>query len=142
LKSYYGDFDGVEVEMTTFVIDGTEDEEAPFVVPKYMLMFASPVFQRMFAYEMTEKTTGKVKIKDTTPEEFGDFLKAISPKQEHPNREFDWKIGMSSHSHPHNPHFCSIECFCFAEVGRPIPVSIVARPLRGTSDELSGNSTD
>jgi hypothetical protein len=37
---------------------------------------------------MTEKSTGKVDIKDTNPDEFGDFLKAISPKQEHPNREF------------------------------------------------------
>jgi hypothetical protein len=42
----------------------------------------------MFINEMTEKTSGKVEIKDTDPGEFGDFLKAISPKQEHPNREF------------------------------------------------------
>jgi hypothetical protein len=41
------------------------------------------------ANEMTEKKTSKVEIKDTSPEEFGDFLKAISPKQEHPNREFN-----------------------------------------------------
>jgi hypothetical protein len=41
----------------------------------------------MFAYEMTEKTTRKVDIKDTNPEEFGDFLKAISQKQENPNRK-------------------------------------------------------
>jgi hypothetical protein len=36
---------------------------------------------------MTEKATSEVKIEDTNAEEFGDFLKAISPKQEHPNRE-------------------------------------------------------
>jgi hypothetical protein len=42
----------------------------------------------MFAAEMTEKATGEVKIEDTNAKEFGDFLKAISPKQEHPNREF------------------------------------------------------
>jgi hypothetical protein len=41
----------------------------------------------MFASEMTEKSTGKVDIKDTPPGEFSDFLKAISPKQEHPNRK-------------------------------------------------------
>jgi hypothetical protein len=40
----------------------------------------------MFTHEMTEKKTGKVVIEDTNPEEFGDFLKAISPKQEHPTR--------------------------------------------------------
>jgi hypothetical protein len=51
-------------------------------------MLASPVFQRMFANPMTEKATGKVEIKDTNPEEFGHFLKAISPKQELPNRQF------------------------------------------------------
>jgi hypothetical protein len=42
----------------------------------------------MLASEMTEKSTGKVEIEDTNAEEFGDFLKAISPKQELPNREF------------------------------------------------------
>jgi hypothetical protein len=41
----------------------------------------------MFTAEMTEKATGEVKIEDTNAEEFGDFLKAISPKQEHPNRK-------------------------------------------------------
>jgi hypothetical protein len=40
----------------------------------------------MFTHEMTEKTSGKVEIKDTTPKEFGDFLKTISPKPEHPTR--------------------------------------------------------
>jgi hypothetical protein len=34
------------------------------------------------------KSTDKIEIKDTNPDEFGDFLKAISPKQEHPNRKF------------------------------------------------------
>jgi hypothetical protein len=52
-------------------------------------MRVSPVFQRMFSTEMTEKAMGKVdEIKDTNPQEFGDFLKAISPKQELPNRKF------------------------------------------------------
>jgi hypothetical protein len=83
LESYYGDYEGVET--VTLSIAGTE---ASFKIPKYILMFESPVFKRMFINEMTEKTSGKVEIKDTNPEEFGDFLKAISPKQEHPNREF------------------------------------------------------
>jgi hypothetical protein len=86
LEPYYGDYEGVET--VTLCVAGTENEdETSFIVPKYALMFASPVFRRMFIDEMTEKTTGKVDIKDTNPEEFGDFLKAISPKQEHPNRE-------------------------------------------------------
>jgi hypothetical protein len=68
-------------------IAGNQDEEAlQLVVPKVDLMRSSPVFRRMFLNEMTEKATNKVEIKDTNPEEFGDFLKAISPKQEHPNR--------------------------------------------------------
>jgi hypothetical protein len=62
-------------------------KEASYVVPKYALMFASPVFKRMFANGMTEKSSGKLVIEDTNPEEFSDFLKAISPKQEHPTRE-------------------------------------------------------
>jgi hypothetical protein len=69
-------------------IRGFNSKEASFIVPKYVLVQASPVFQRMFANEMTEKASGKVVIEDTNAEEFGDFLKAISPKQEHPNRQF------------------------------------------------------
>jgi hypothetical protein len=89
LEYYYGDYEGVDT--VTLSIAGTEtNKETSFVVPKYALMFASPVFCRMFAYEMTEKTTGKVEIKDTNPDEFGDFLKAISPMQEHPNRKIFW----------------------------------------------------
>jgi hypothetical protein len=84
LEPYFGDYEGIETVKLSIV--GTK--EASFVVPKYALMFASPVFQRMLTHEMTEKKTGKVEIKDTNPEEFGDFLKAISPKQEHPNRGF------------------------------------------------------
>jgi hypothetical protein len=42
----------------------------------------------MFANDMTEMRTSKVEIKDTNPKDFGDFLKAISPKQENPNRNF------------------------------------------------------
>jgi hypothetical protein len=96
LESYYGEYEGVET--VTLSIAGTEtDEKTSFVVPKYVLMFASLVFRRMFIDEMTEKTTGKVDIKDTNPEEFGDFLKAISPKQEHPNREFNVEIKCSSY---------------------------------------------
>jgi hypothetical protein len=81
-SSYYGEFEGIE-KVTLCVIG---PHKASFVVPKLDLIRASPVFQRMFANEMTEKETGKVEIKDTNPEEFGDFLKAISPKQQHPNR--------------------------------------------------------
>jgi hypothetical protein len=82
-SSYYGDFEGINIPMVTLCVN-----KASFVVPKIDLIRASPVFQRMFANEMTEKASSKVKIKDTNPEEFGDFLKAISPKQQHPNREF------------------------------------------------------
>jgi hypothetical protein len=85
LESYYGNLEGVET--VTLCVAGTDNKNTSFLVPKYVLLNASPVFQRMFANEMTEKTTGKVNIKDTNPEEFGDFLKAISPKQEHPNRK-------------------------------------------------------
>jgi hypothetical protein len=75
--------------MVTLRICGTDGEvAASFTIPKLYLVNASPVFHRMFTAEMTEKATGEVKIKDTTAEEFGDFLKAISPKQEHPNRQF------------------------------------------------------
>jgi hypothetical protein len=77
LESYYGDYEGVET--ITLCIAGTENEETSFVVPKYVLMNASPVFRRMLINEMTEKSTGKVYIKDTNSTEFGDFLKAISP---------------------------------------------------------------
>jgi hypothetical protein len=84
LDAYYGNYEGIET--VTLNILGTT-KKASFVVPKIDLIRASPVFQRMFANEMTERATGKVEIKDTDPEEFGDFLKAISPKQEHPNRE-------------------------------------------------------
>jgi hypothetical protein len=80
LEAYYGDYEGID---TVTLCIGT----VSFVVPKHDLMRASPVFQRMFASEMTEKALGKVVIEDTNPEEFGDFLKAISPKQEHPARE-------------------------------------------------------
>jgi hypothetical protein len=74
--------------MVTLRIVGTNGEtEASFVIPKLNLMQASPVFHRMFTSEMSEKATGEVKIEDTNAEEFGDFLKAISPKQEHPNRK-------------------------------------------------------
>jgi hypothetical protein len=76
--------------MITLRICGTNGEtEASFTVPKLNLMQASPFFHRMLTAEMTEKATGEVNIEDTgtNAEEFGDFLKAISPKQEHPNRE-------------------------------------------------------
>jgi hypothetical protein len=87
LETYFGDF-GKTLEMVTLHICGTDEEtEASFTIPKCVLMQASAVFHRMFTAEMTEKATGEVKIKETTAEEFGDFLKAISPKQEHPNRE-------------------------------------------------------
>jgi hypothetical protein len=76
------------IEMVILRICGTDDEvTASFTVPKLDLVRASAVFHGMFTAEMTEKATGEVKIKETTAEEFGDFLKAISPKQEHPNRE-------------------------------------------------------
>jgi hypothetical protein len=88
LESYYGDFGPGEIEMVTLrICDIKGETEASFTVPKYVLMQASPVFHRMFTAEMTEKATGEVKIEDTNAEEFGDFLKAISPKQEHPNRK-------------------------------------------------------
>jgi hypothetical protein len=83
-SSYYGDFVGIEIPMVTLCVVG--HNKASFVVPKIDLIRASPVFQRMFANDMTEKASGTVEIKDTNPTEFGDFLKAISPKQEHPNR--------------------------------------------------------
>jgi hypothetical protein len=86
LESYYGNCDGVET--VTLCIRGLNSKEALFIVPKYVLTQASLVFQRMLASEMTEKASGKIVIEDTNPEEFGDFLKAISPKQEHPNRQF------------------------------------------------------
>jgi hypothetical protein len=62
-------------------------------------MRASPVFQRMFANPMTEKASGKVEIEDTNPEEFGDFLKAISSKQELPNRKFNEHFRMLNQIH-------------------------------------------
>jgi hypothetical protein len=40
----------------------------------------------MLANEMTERASGKVVIEETNLQEFCAFLKAISPKQEHPNR--------------------------------------------------------
>jgi hypothetical protein len=87
LESYYGDFGKSGIAMVTLRICGTNGEtEASFTVPKLNLMDASAFFNRMFTAEMTETTTGEVKIKDTNAEEFGDFLKAISPKQEYPNR--------------------------------------------------------
>jgi hypothetical protein len=45
---------------------------------------------------------GKVDIKDTTPEELGDFLRAISPKQELPNRGFygDFHVLKPNLQHP------------------------------------------
>jgi hypothetical protein len=85
MEAYFGDYEGIET--VTLNILGTI-KEASFIVPKHDLMRASPVFRRMFTNDMTEKTTSKVEIKDTNPGEFGDFLKAISPKQEHPNRKF------------------------------------------------------
>jgi hypothetical protein len=89
LEPYYGEFDKLGIEMVNLRICGTNGEtEASFTVPKLNLMQASPVFHRMFTAEMTEKATGEVKIEDTSAAEFGDFLKAISPKQEHPNRGF------------------------------------------------------
>jgi hypothetical protein len=85
IKSYFGNCEGVDT--VTLCIRGYNNEEASFIVPKYVLTQASPVFQRMLASEMTEKATGKVEIEDTNAEEFSDFLKAISPKQESPNRQ-------------------------------------------------------
>jgi hypothetical protein len=93
--------------------------EASFVVPKHDLLRSSPVFHRMFANEMTEKATGKVEIEDTNPEEFGEFLKAISPKQEHPTRKIKFVIQL-------NPTNLSLECFCLTQIGRPVRVPIVA----------------
>jgi hypothetical protein len=87
LETYYGNCEGVET--VTLCIRGTDGKEALFVVPKLDLTRASPVFQRMFANEMTEKSSGNVVIEDTNAEEFGHFLKAISPKQEQPNRKFN-----------------------------------------------------
>jgi hypothetical protein len=88
LESYYGDFGKVGIAMATLRICGANGKtESIFVIPKVNLMQASPVFHRMFTAELTEKVTGEVKIEDTNAEEFGDFLKAISPKQEHPNRK-------------------------------------------------------
>jgi hypothetical protein len=83
LTSYYGDYEGVET--VTLSIDGAE--KASFTVPKIDLIRASPVFKQMFTGEMKEKNVGKVD-KGTNPKAFGDFLKAISPKQEHPTRQF------------------------------------------------------
>jgi hypothetical protein len=103
LDSYYGDNDGIETVELSIV--GTK--EASFVIPKLDLIRASPVFQRMFANEMTEKKTGKVEIEDTNPEEFGDFLKAISPKQEHPNREFYLDKFFPYIIHNFQPQMCS-----------------------------------
>jgi hypothetical protein len=52
-------------------------------------MCASPVLERIFASDMAERTTGRVEnIKDANPAEFCEFLRAISPKPELPNREF------------------------------------------------------
>jgi hypothetical protein len=97
MESYYGNYEGIEIDTVTLTIAGKdEDEKASFVVPKLDLIRASPVFKRMFTVEMKEKSTGKVDdIKDTNPEEFGEFLKAISPKQKRPNREefFDGSYG-------------------------------------------------
>jgi hypothetical protein len=88
LESYYGDFGKAGIaKMVTLRICGTNKKTtAIFTVPKLNLMQASPVFQRMFTAEMTEKKTGEVKMEETNAEEFGDFLKAISAKQEYPNR--------------------------------------------------------
>jgi hypothetical protein len=84
VESYYGDYD-CDLEKITLIIAGAE--KASFTVPKVDLFRASPVFRRMFTVEMKEKATGKVEeIPDSNPQEFGDFLKAISPRQEHPNR--------------------------------------------------------
>jgi hypothetical protein len=85
MESFYGDYDGVD--MVTLCIDGNND--ASFVVPKYALMSASPVFERIFASDMAERAMGRVEnIKEAIPSEFCFFLRAISPKQELPNREF------------------------------------------------------
>jgi hypothetical protein len=87
VESCYGDYD-CGLEKVTLTVAGAE--KASFTVPKVDLFRASPVFRRMFTVEMKEKASGKVEeIPDTNPEEFGDFLKAISPKQEHPTRRFD-----------------------------------------------------
>src|SRR4051794_14745686 len=85
MESYFGDNEGIE--KVTLCIADTQQKVATFVVPKLDLIRASPVFQRMFANDMTENSTGTVKIEDTNAEEFGAFLKAISPKQEHPTRK-------------------------------------------------------
>jgi hypothetical protein len=84
MDTYYGDYEGVD--MVTLCIDGNND--ASFVVPKYALMSVSPVFERMFANEMAERAMGRVEnIKEAIPSEFCFFLlRAISPKQELPNR--------------------------------------------------------
>jgi hypothetical protein len=72
----------------TLRISGTDEQStASFTVPKQYLMQVSPVFHRMFTAEMTEKA---FKIEGTSAEEFSDFLKAISPKQEHPNRKISF----------------------------------------------------
>jgi hypothetical protein len=77
VESYYGDYD-CDLEKITLIIAGAE--KASFTVPKVDLFRASPVFRRMFTVEMKEKATGKVEeIPDSNPQEFGDFLKAISP---------------------------------------------------------------
>jgi hypothetical protein len=89
MESYFGDFGKSGIDIVILRIVGTNGEtEASFTVPKYILIQSSAVFHRMFTSEMTEKATGEVKIEDTNAQEFGDFLKAISPKQEHPNRQF------------------------------------------------------
>jgi hypothetical protein len=115
LESYYGDYEGIET--VTLSIAGTETEETSFVIPKLNLIRASPVFRRMFANEMTEKATGKVDIKDTTPEEFSDFLKAISPKQEHPTRRL---YACNKFSFTLIQIISSIKCVCFTQIGRPL----------------------
>jgi hypothetical protein len=115
MESYYGDYGGID--KITLSIAGT-DAKSSFVVSKHDLMRVSAVFERMFANEMTEKATGKVEIEDTNPEEFGEFLKAISPKQERPNRELCIIIYLFFDIH--NPQLYSIKCVRFTQIGRPL----------------------
>jgi hypothetical protein len=122
LEPFYGGYEGVET--ITLCIVGAEQEKTSFVVPKLDLVRTSPVFQRMLASEMTEKALGKVVIEDTNPEEFGDFLKAISPKPEQPNRGFN-TIRDSNIVHI----ISSFKCIRLAQIGRSLPLPIAARPL-------------
>jgi hypothetical protein len=105
LESYFGNCEGVDT--VTLCIPGNNSKEACFIVPKYVLTQASKVFQRMFANEMTEKSSGKVVIEDTNVAEFGDFLKAISPKQELPNRKFYEQLLYQTKSTSQHP-MCSL----------------------------------